>query len=200
MYHDTVHIKVNNSNSRSANELLFSYSFLISKNRYDKFSPIKYGELLHKFEEIGFNLKYIKFYDIDEEDTIVYCTYNYQTNFNIFFTAYNKLLKNKRFDIDFEYGVMINGKFIPNNMNHFASIHFKDSNFVPGEFFEHVIAGKDHKKISEFYQVVNKSGEVIASELTNADTNFEQHFFEKYEVKVALRKYKLGRLKLQSET
>ena len=195
MYHDTVHIKFKSTNYG----LLFEYSFLISKNLYDKFSPIKYGELLKKFEEIGFNLKYLKFYDIDDDDTIVYCTYNYQPNFNVFFIAYNKLLKTKKFNIDFEYGVMLNGKFVPNNMNHFASIHFIDSDFIPGAFFEEVIAGRFHKKVSEFYQVINKEGEIIAAETTNADTNFEQHFFEKYEVKVALRKYKLNRIKLFSD-
>ena len=48
----------------------------------------------------------------------------------------------------------------------------------------------------ELYQIVDKDGNVIASEIADEKNNFEQHFFEKYDVKVALRKYKLSRLNL----
>jgi len=195
MYHDTININFRNSNWK---DISFDYSFLISKNQKDKFSPINYGDLLGKFSNIGFNLKYIKFNDIDEGET-VYCTYNYQPNFNIFFKAYTKLLQYKKFDISFEYGVIINGKFHPNNMNTFAGVWFKNTNSNLGSYNEEIIRGQKHKRKQEFYQIVDKDGNLIAVEIAEEENNFEQHFFERYDVKVALRKYKLSRLKLFSE-
>ena len=200
MYHDTIHI-----NFKYWGDLNFDYSFLISKHNQDKFAPISYGELLQKFEDIGFNLKYLKFYDIYDKDTTVYCTYNYQTNFNIFFSAYKKLMQNKNFNVSFEYGIIIGGKFYPNNMNYFASIHFIAENkrgrakslIDLGADIEIIIQDKKHYKIAEFYQLVDKEGTIIHKELTSVEKNFEQHFFENYDVKVAMRKYKLNRLKLK---
>ena len=197
MYHDTIHINFKNY---LFSDISFDYSFLISKSLKDKFSPINYGELLSKFNEIGFNIKYLKFNDIEEDET-VYCTYNYQPNFNIFFSAYKKLLQNKPFNTNFEYGVIIDGKFIPNNMNSFARVNFIDTS-IDG-IFKHseisdVIKNKRYAKILEFYQIVDKDGYVIANETTDIEKDFEQHFFERYEVKLALRKYKLGRLKFLS--
>lgn len=199
MYHDTIHINFKNYNW---SDISFDYSFLISKNPNLSFAPINYGELLSKFNDIGFNLKYLKFNDI-EEDEIVYCTYNYQPNFNIFFSAYKKLLQNKNFNINFEYGVIINGIFIPNNMNTFSRIAFIDTsignNIFKDREIENVIKGKKYVKILEFYQIVNKDGYVIANETTDVEKDFEQHFFERYDVRLAQRKYKLSRLKMQSE-
>jgi hypothetical protein len=189
MYHDTMHI---NFKSQGGLLLKFDYSFLISKNISDKFSPIKYNELLQKFVDIGFDLKYLKFNDIDD-DAIVYCTYNYQPNFNIFFTAYKKTIYHQKFNITLEYGVMLNGKFYPNNMNFFARIWFVESN-IPGNYLETIVKGKTHEKRMEFYQIIDKNGNIIATETTSDVRNFEQNFFQQYDVKVALRKYKLSRL------
>lgn len=195
MYHDVIHINFKN---QIFNDIIFDYNFMISKNYYDKFSSITYGELLQKFTDIGFNLKYLKFNDIPDDNTIVYCTYNYQPNFNIFFTAYKKLIQNKKFSIIFEYGVMLNGIFHANNMNFFAAVWFVESN-TPGNYLETVINGKIHEKKIEFYQIIDKEGNIISAENTSDEKNFEQHFFDQQIVKVALRKYKLSRLKLESE-
>lgn len=193
MYHDTIHI-----NFKYRGDISFDYNFLISKNLQDKFAPIKYGELLQKFEEIEFDIKYLKFNDIYDDETIVYCTYNYQPNFNIFFLAYKKLIKNKNFDICFEYGVILNGIFYPNNMNFFSGILFIDKQKKLGDFcFEEVIKGKSHQKTHELYQLIDKDGKIIHRENASFENNFEQHFFENYDVKVAMRKYKLNRLKLK---
>lgn len=201
MYHDT--IKINFRNWRFGN-VAFDYNFLISKNLKDKFSSTPYNSLLSKFIEIGFNIKYLKFNDIEETD-IVYCSYNYQSNFDVFFKAYNKILRNERINITFEYGVVINGKFYANNMNTFAGVYFIE--YHPNDFSssssiiysETIIKGKLHKKEMEFYQIVDNVGNPIAAENTTDKKDFEQHFFDKYEVKVALRKFKLNRLKLQIE-
>ena len=197
MYHDTIHINFRNISG----PINFEFSFLISKIHSAKlFSPIKYCELLKKFEEINFNLKYLKFNDVDD-DAIVYCTYNYQPNFNIFFAAYEQSIRNQNFDITFEYGNIINGKFYKNNMNFFAGVYFID--FIKYEmskkiekmyFEEEIIKGKRFLKNSEYYQIIDNEGNIIYREYTDWVTDFEQHFFEKYEVKVALRKYKLLRL------
>jgi len=200
MYHDTIKI---NFISHNWKEISFNYDFLISKNTKEHFSIINYGELLSKFKKIGFDIKYLKFNDIEETEN-VYCTYNYQPNFNIFFLAYDKILKNKHFNITFAYGVIINGKFLPNNMNTFAKISFADASTLTNShgsplYKEEVIKSRTFAKTQEFYQIVDKEGNIIGNESTYADTNFEQHFFEKYDIKVALRKYKLGRLKMFSE-
>lgn len=195
MYHDTIHI---NFKYTQISDIAFDYSFLISKHSQDKFSPIAYGELLQKFEDIGFNLKYLKFYDIYDKETIVYCTYNYQPNFNVFFSAYKKLMQNKNFNITFEYGIIIGGKFYPNNMNYFAGIWFVPEKKKLGDLhFEEIIKEKTYRKYMELYQIVDKEGFVIHVELAKPENDFEQHFFENYDVKVAMRKYKLNRLKLQ---
>ena len=197
MYHDTIRINFKNKFQTlpAKDEIQFDYSFLISKNLKDKFSPINYGELLHKFDEIGFDLKYIKFYDLTE-DNIVFCSYNYQPNFDLFFSVYKKLLHKKMFNLSFEYGVIIDGIFKINNMNYFAGIHFYEEKYDAGKYIQTIIKGKYHQKRTIFYQIVNSDGDPIASEVTDIEKDFEQHFFEKHEVLVALRKYKLERLKL----
>lgn len=192
MYHDIIHINFNYHNWR---DITFDYSFLISKYSKDKFSSINYGELLQKFEEIEFNIKYLKFNDIDLEND-VYCSYNYQSNFNVFFSAYKKIIQNKDFDINFEYGNIVNGIFIPNNMNFFAGVYFA---FNKNDNFEFVIGRKKYLKTKEIYQLIDIEGNTIHKEITDIERYFEQHFFENYEVKVALRKYKLSRLKLFEE-
>jgi hypothetical protein len=198
MYHDVIHI--NFKNSYNPGSVDFDYNFLISKNSKEKFSPIKYSELLQKFDDFGFELKYLKFYDIND-DAIVFCTYNYQPNFEIFFSAYKKVINDKLFLITFEYGNVINGKFYPNNMNFFAGVFFIPVSPLYEQtgkdklYKEVIIKGKIHYKKNELYQIVDKNGDVIYCELTGVKKDFEQHFFEQYEVKVALRKYKLNRLK-----
>ncbi len=189
MYHDTISITLKNF----SDGITFKYVFLISKYQNHNFSPITYGNLLDDFKKIGFNTNYIKFKDIDDDNTIIYCTYNWQSNFNIFFIAYKKLLQTQNFDILISYGVIINGKYIPNNMNGCAEIIFKTKS--DNGYKEEVIKGKTHYKELEFYQLIESTGLVIHSEVTTFEKNFEQTFFEKYEVKLAMRKYKLGRLK-----
>lgn len=191
MYHDIIYINFYfNQNDR---DVAFDYSFMISKYPQDKFSSIAYGELLNKFKQIGFNIKYISFKDIDDDNTLVYCTYNWQPNFLNFFLAYKKFMQMKDFEISFGYGVIIDGNYIPNSMDGCALIRFntlKDNGWK-----EEVIKGKNHYKYLEFYQLVNDDGVIVHSESTNPYINFEQHFFENYDVKVAMRKYKLKRLK-----
>lgn len=201
MYHDTIHIKFK---YWKAGDVDFDYSFFISKTKFQiQFSPIKYGALLEKFNEIGFNLKYLKFNDLDLNSDI-YCSYNYQSNFNIFFSAYKKLIHKKNFNLSYEYGNMINGVFIPNNMTTFARVFFIDIENTKDRKYQidvidcnntiDIIKDKSFFKAVEKYQIIDKNGVSIASETTDSDSNFEQHFFEKYEVKVALRKYKLTKL------
>ena len=168
MYHDTIGI---NFKSTIENNVHFDYIFLISKNIKDKFSPIIYSELLQKFSEVGFNTKYLKFNDI-EEDKIVYCTYNYM-NFNLFFSAYNRILKQSKFNIKFEYGNIYNGIFHPNNMNFFAGVYFVEQPtiFILGDYSEIVIDGRKHLRFMETYQIRDKDGDIIAEETTNANTD-----------------------------
>jgi len=194
MYHDTIRI-----NFSGRNTISFNYNFFISKNQYDKFSPIKYGVLLSKFTKIGFDTKYLKFNDIQDDNTIVYCTYNYQSNFEIFFLAYNKLIKDYKFNITFEYGNIINGKFYPNNINFFSTIWFVEKENISGNYMECIIKGKYHQKALEQYQIIDKNTQIISMLTTTCDQNFEQNFFENYNVKVYLRKYKLSRLKEKFE-
>lgn len=193
MYHDTININFKYLNYRDIN---FDYSFFISKNQYENFSPIKYSVLLKNFYDIGFDIKYLKFNDIYDDDTTVYCSYNYQPNFNVFFVAYKKLIEKKDFHLSFEYGNIVFGKFYPNNMNFFAGISFTNNPIdKTGLYKEEVVKGKIHLKTMELYQIIDKNANVIAIELADPINNFEQHFFERYEVKHHLRKYKLSRLK-----
>ena len=206
MYHNVIHIKFK---YYKVGDIEFDYSFLISKTNQNQFSSINYGVLLNKFHEIGFNLKYIKFNDLDLNED-VYCTYNFQPNFNVFFLAYKKLIHKKDFYIIFEYGNIVNGIFIRNNMTTFCSITFvpeplkedfgpKSSStsilYKPLLFKEiDIIKDKTFYKTVEKYQIIDKDGGIIASETTNFESDFEQAFFEKYEVKVPLRKYKLNKI------
>jgi hypothetical protein len=201
MYHDTIHIQFHYYGS----DIKFDYSFLISKKVKYQFSSINYGILLKKFDDIGFDLKYIKFNDLDIDET-VYCTYNYQPNFEIFFSAYKKVIHPKPFSITFEYGNIINGSFKPNNMNNFAGVFFTVDSMnnkpVPARALaklngvkEEVVRGKSHIKVEEYYQIIDKEGNTIENDHVYAENDFETDFFQRYKVKVALRKFKLQRLK-----
>lgn len=218
MYHDTIHINFNYSGGDR--DINFEYSFLISKNIQNPlegmtfkstsgcFAPIKYSELLQKFGDLGFDLKYLKFNDIDDLNTMVYCTYNYQSNFDIFFSAYKKIIQHKNFNITFEYGNVINGKFWCNNMNTFSGVNFisAENNYGRAKKcaelnkpIESIIKGKKYYKTSEHYQIIDKNARVIDVDFTTVEQDFEQHFFESYKVKVALRKFKLSQLKKRFE-
>lgn len=193
MYHDTIHIHF--KSLWDSREVDFEYSFFISKDIKTGFTPISYSILSQQFDEIGFDLKYLKFYDIDD-DAIVYCSYNYQPKFEIFFSAYRKLIQYRHFHITFEYGNIIFGKFYPNNMNYFAGVSFISNPIDRTNLYqEEIIKGKTHFKSKELYQLVDKNGEIVAIDIADPHNDFEQHFFERHEVKVALRKYKLSRLK-----
>jgi hypothetical protein len=187
MYHDVIKIEFT-----YYGEISFTYIFLISKKKYnDNFGHIAYGELMQKFEQIGFDLKYLKFNDISDTDSIVYCSYNYQENFNIFFKAYKKIITETKFNITFEYGNIVNGVFIQNNMNYFAGVVFTQQKGAN----EEIIKGKSLFKQIEYYQIADKNGHTIDNGFITADDNFETDFFQRYNVKVALRKFKLERLK-----
>lgn len=195
MYHDTIHINFKSINTA---RIFFDYSFMISKNIKDKFSPIKYIELLHKFENIGFDIKYIKFNDIKEDD-IIYCSYNYQSNFDIFFIVYKKVLENVHFNLTFEYGNIVSGKFILNNMNSISGVLFVDTHSnlyekTKYEYNEEVIKNKIFKRIYEYYQVIDKCGKDISNYTWKCTNDSKDDFFQRFNVKVALRKFKLDRL------
>lgn len=195
MYHDTIQINFRSVPTKYVHDIDFDYFFLISKTPQNNFSTINYSELLIKFSEIGFDIKYIKFNDIEEDET-VYCSYNYQSNFNVFFSAYNKILKNKKFNLSFEYGNIIEGTFLRNNMNFFSGIYFRNTDLIMGEYiYDNIISGKMFFKSSEFYQIIDISGIVISLAVASAEHDFKHDFFERYEVKLAQRKYKLNKLK-----
>jgi hypothetical protein len=194
MYHDT--IKINITNTHLFDDVSFNYDFLISKRKSNNFSPITYNDLLNKFKDIGFNTEYVKFNDIEGTE-IVYCSYNYQPNFLIFFKAYKKILKDKSFNLNIESGNIINGKFYRNNMNYQCGLYFKDYIYSQNYTFKFydIIKDKIFVKVSEFYQIVDKNGNIISVDKVTEKNNFESNFFERYEVKLAQRKYKLNRLK-----
>ena len=58
-----------------------------------------------------------------------------------------------------------------------------------------IYEAKLHQKIAEVYQIIDKNGDIIMKEVSTCEKDFEQHFFDNYLVKVALRKYKLSKLK-----
>lgn len=193
MYHDTIKIEFKSSFGSTINFDLF---FLISKNEKKDFTPINYKELLNKFKDIGFNIHYIKFNDIDEKSTI-FCNYNFQPNFENFFKYFNKTLSKNNFYLSFSYCVFIDGKYIMTNMNSYASISFSPiRNFTLGDdYYETIIEGKKHVLSNVTYQICNSSGEIIdKEEFKNVETN--NNFFQKQHVKVYLRKYKLKRLSI----
>jgi len=195
MYHDTIQFRLISVPTKYVHDIDFDYIFSISKKPQNNFSSVIYGELLNKFSEIGFDIKFIKFNDIEEEET-VYCTYNFQPNFNVFFSAYNKILKNKKFNIIFEYGNIINGNFCKNNMNFFSGIYFNYTDLIMGEYiYDNIISGKKFIKASEFYQIVDVNGYAISNKITLAENDFKHDFFERPEVRLAQRKYKLNKLK-----
>jgi hypothetical protein len=77
-------------------------------------------------------------------------------------------------------------------MNFFSGVYFVS--VLVGHIHNETIGGKLQSKVKELYQIVDRDGKIIYNETTDISNNFEQHFFDKYEVKVALRKYKLEKL------
>lgn len=213
MYHQSIQIRFHNSES---NPIFFEYKFWISKlsdNPIELFGDnyenqtVEYQELLDKFESLGFNVKFLNFPDIKDKSTKVWCDYNGTTNFQIFFKAYDKILKNSLFDIDFEYGNIIKSSsgsltFVPNNMNSAATISYifvnkKDYSFT---YEESLIKGRTFLKTEEVYQIVDSNGKVVKE--LNIKSNFgeipdsiKDEFFQDPAVALYLRSYKLKELK-----
>jgi len=207
MYYDTIHITFE-SNGKST--ISFGYDFLISKSKswlkvwqnYNN-SPrenhiIKYNNIIDRFKSIGFNTELLSFPNIKDDTEEVYCAYNYllsSGNFEVFFKAYEKVLKKQSFNINFEYGSMINGEFYPNNMNSHAIVQFIEPILQEDkekEIDENIIQGKSFIKHREIYQIVNKEGESIYVEQAFDDfENTRLKFFQTHKVAVYLRKYKL---------
>jgi len=199
MYHDTIHIIFT---SVPQSDIDFKYNFLISKNDWLlNHKPIVYQELLDKLYSYGFNPDYINFPDIKDKNQNVFCEYNGAPNFIIFFKAFEKILKPQGFNITFEYGSMIDGKFYPNNMNFYSSISFVQSYY--GE--KDIIDGISYCKSDECYQIVNSDGEIVDSMSSTyggyskynnnkEDEKLKDEFFKRHRVSVYLRKYKLEQL------
>jgi len=216
MFHDTIHIIFNRSASNNVNYVNFNYDFIISKseswlnvwkncNNFPRENHIvTYKSILERFKQIGFNIDYLLFPDIKDNNQEVYCAYNYlasKSGFEVFFKAYEKILKKQGFNITFEYGTMINGKFYPNNMNFYSSISFVRNNFGDND----VIYGVSYCKSFEKYQIVNSEGCVVSNmnssyigfSRNNNKENKElkEDFFKSQKISVYLRKYKLDQLK-----
>ena len=172
------------------------------KNKKQNSNPVKFVDLLNKFISIGFKPKYIKFYDIDDND-IVHCSYNYQSNFDIFFTIYKKLIEKQHFNLSISYGNIINGLFLLNNINSFAKIEFvnkkdiKLNSYTDDNTFDDIIINKSFIKQKECYQIIGDDGKILANEEATKLGNFEHHFFDRKEVKFVLRGYKLKLLSLE---
>jgi len=190
MYHNTINIKFNSTPENSVN---FSYNFLISKTAWlPNHKPIVYKELLDKMKNYGFNIDFINFPDMKDHTQNVFCEYNGVPNFNIFFKAYERVLKPQGFNITFEYGSTINGKFYPNNMNFYSSIVFVRDAYGDKD----VIDGINYTKRFEVYQIVNENGNVVynmgGTNLNDYKSEeLKEEFFKSYKVSVYLRKYKL---------
>jgi len=195
MYHDTIHIIFT---SLPKSDIDFKYNFLISKNDWLlNHKPIVYQELLDKMENFGFNVDFFNFPDIKDKTQNVFCEYNGTPNFQLFFKAFERILKPQGFNITFEYGSMIDGKFYPNNMNFYASIGFIKDAYGDKD----VIDGVNYKKRFECYQIVDSCGEVVDSifgaNLNDSESKeLKEEFFKNYKVSVYLRKYKLRELNL----
>ena len=200
MYHDTIHIIFR---SLPQNSTEFSYNFLISKDAWlPNHKAIEYQELLDRLDDYGFNPDFINFPDVKDKTQDVFCEYNGTPNFLIFFKAFEKILKPQGFNITFEYGSMINGKFYPNNMNFYSSISFVQNHY--GE--KDIISGVSYVKSGESYQIVNSKGDIVDRmgssyggyskyNSNKEDTKLKEDFFKSYRVSVYLRKYKLEQLR-----
>lgn len=202
MYHDTIHIIFE---SLPMNNIEFKYNFLISKNSWlPNHKAIEYQELLNKLHNYGFNSDYINFPDVKDKTQNIFCEYNGTPNFLIFFKAFEKVLKPQGFNITFEYGSMIGGKFYPNNMNFYSSISFMESHY--GDY--DVIYGVSYCKYAEHYQIVDSEGNIVDSigstslggysiSICNNKENpkLKDEFFKRQRVSVYLRKYKLEQLR-----
>lgn len=199
MYYDTICIKIKNYGLDNLN---FDYNFFITKNNPDAikiFSPIKWMDLLYKFKSIGFDTS--KYFEIDGifDDSIVYCSYNWMSDFDIFFNAYPKIIHKKDFNLTFRYGNFINNIFILNNIIDAAEIIF--TSLTNSIFkYEYHILEKVLYKTHETYQIVDYNGDVISTLMVSDDVYFENYFFKNYffkqdSVKQILRKHKLENIK-----
>ena len=206
MYHDSIQINLTGSTSG----VNFEYTFVMSKRNWtlpeSEAKPvlIKYGELLSRFEILGINTHYVTFPDIKDDQTLIHCVYNW-VSADIFFSNFPRLKENID-HITFRYGTIVNGIFYLNNMNFYAMIHFvrpgancspfKNINIKnPFDYiYDDVITGKLLRKIEETYHIIDKDGKTVAHEETDINMGFEQHFFEKTEVRLYQRKYKLAKL------
>ena len=194
MYYDTICVKFKNYGSDNLN---FDYNFFITKNDPDMiktFSPIKFGDLLYKFKCIGFDTsKYFEFDGIFD-DSIVYCSYNWMSDFEIFFNAYPKIIHKKDFKLIFIYGNFINNIFILNNIIDAAEIIF--TSLTNSIFkYEYHILEKVLYKTHETYQIVDYNGDVISTLMVSDDVYFENYFFKQDSVKQILRKHKLENIR-----
>lgn len=219
MYHEAIHIIFwQRSSKTDPGKIDFAYDFLISKVGlvFDDITTeqqfienlISYEEILSKFESLGFNTKFLNFPDIKDKSQLLWCNYN-GNDYKVFFKAYEKVLKNQDFNITFEYGNVVERFnvagtsaqeyiFAENNMNGPAVVEYHTYKSYNHEHFcniEDVIDGKVFYKSQETYKIVDKSGSVIAEEITNYQSGFETHFFENKDVQLYLRKYKLQELK-----
>jgi hypothetical protein len=213
MYHNTIIITLAYNDPKSIN---FNYSFVIYKNEQsiedgsidninrDHAYKVNYYTLMNKFSEIGFNTKYLEFENVNLHDD-VFCSYNYQPDIDRFFLAYKKSIRNINFDIGFQYGVIIDGRFYLSHMNDFSSVYFlnmdklsRGISIISG--CDDIINGKKYKQTQKTYQLVDKKGNIInkLQELININPNTysdtKREFFDSYNVKVYMRKYKLSRL------
>ena len=196
MYHDTIHITF-----ESADEIMnYKYTFLISKKSFlPNHNPITYQEILDKMESYGFNIEFLDFPDIEDKSVNVYCSYNLTPDFNVFFKAYERVLKPRGFNISFEYGSMINGEFCMNNMNFYSGIYFKMRN-KSTIIIKNVIKDVDFYKHGESYQIVDKNGKIvdaihIRNFFSESYDEVKENFFKSRKVTQYLRKYKLERIK-----
>jgi len=172
------------------NETNYQYVLVITNNSVDGYQMIKYKDLLKKFKKINFNTNHIILENFDI-NSYVYCSYNYGTKLDTFFRAYDKVLKNEKFNILFEYGNIINDKFIINNTSGPARKYF----IASSENKEKIITDKSFKKVVEIYQIIDKNGIPVSEDKQTEKTGFETDFFNRPEVSVILRKSKLEKLK-----
>lgn len=197
MHYDTICIRFQNSRS---NDLSFDYNFFITKYDPDTiyvekiFSPIKFGDLLYKFKSIGFDT--YKYFEIDGvfEESIVYCSYNWMADFDIFFKAYPKVIHNKEFKLTFRCGNFIDGLFVLNHITSAAEIIFITlTNSIIK--YEYHILEKVLCKAHETYQIVDGDGVVASTLRVSYEVDFKNDFFNQDTVRQILRKHKLENIK-----
>lgn len=163
----------------------------LTTKEIDNYQKIKFKDLLKKFENIGFNKKFFYLENINI-NSYIYCSYNYTGNIDVFFKSYDKILKHEKINILYEYGNVINGKFIINNISGSAKIYFIATG---DDVKDNIVKGKYLKKSVEIYKVIDNDGNQISEEKRTEASGFETDFFNRPEIKVVLRKSKLQKLK-----